>query len=183
MPRVTARNSAAAVTGLMVGALVCAPPAWALHMPAVHMPSLHWPWKHRAAAQPPSVQELAITLQGSAGPAGAIAGAASVEHASTQPVAIQQYWDRNALLLDLTQVSGDGSATLAPVAGGAWPVRLEFRVHPGGFARLEVSGAQRLIFTVPTQGDSMVLKLDPGVYQFDSENVTLRWSAAADLPH
>jgi hypothetical protein len=173
MSRINARNAAAAVTGLIVTALLCAPPAWALHMPA-----LHWPWKHGAPAQPQSVRELAITMQGAAGPA----GAASSEHSSAQPVAIQQYWDRNALLLDLTQVSGDGGATLAPLAAGEWPVRLEFRVHPGGFARLEVSGAQRLIFTVPAQGDSMVLKLDPGVYQFDTENVTLRWSAAADSP-
>jgi hypothetical protein len=180
MSRVNAGNSAAAVTGLLVVALLCAPPAWALHWPAPH-----WPWKHGAPAQPQSVQELAITLQGSAaaGPSSVAAGGSSGEHPSAQPVAIQQYWDRNALLLDLTRVSGEGGATLSPVAGGAWPVRLEFRVHPGGFARLEVSGAQRLIFAVPAQGDSMVLKLDPGVYQFDTEQVTLRWSAAGDLPH
>ena len=171
MSRFSARGFAAAVTGVMVSTLLGAPSAWALHLPAVHMPSLHWPWKHGAAVQPQSVKELAITMQSSAGAAG------------RQPAPIQQYWDRNALLLDLTQVSGDGGATLAPAAAGEWPVRLEFRVHPGAFARLEVSGAQRLIFTVPAQGDSMVLKLDPGVYQFDTENVTLRWSAAADLPH
>ncbi len=151
----------AAVTGLLLSALVCTAPAFALHWPAVHLPALHWPWQRRAAAQPQAVQEIAITSQ----------------------TPIQQFWDRSTLLLDMTGVSGDGSATLAPAAGSAWPVRLEFRVRPGGMALLTVSGAQRLTFTVPAQGSSVVLKLDPGVYQFDTDQVTLRWSAADDLPH
>jgi len=97
--------------------------------------------------------------------------------------AIAQYWDRNTLLLDLTGVSGEGSALMAPRPGTAWPARLEFRVQSGSVANLEVSGAQRVLFTVPTQGAATLLKLDPGVYLATTTAITVHWSAADDLPH
>lgn len=96
---------------------------------------------------------------------------------------ISQYWDRNTLLLDMTGVSGQGSAVLAPRPGTAWPVRLEFRVQSGSFANLEVSGVQRVLFTVPAQGASTLLKLDAGVYLANTATISLQWSAAGDLPH
>jgi hypothetical protein len=146
---------------LLTAALCLSAPAWALHLP-----SLHWPWhRHHGNAGPQAVQELSVQMQ---------TGAAK---------AIPQYWDRNTLLLDMTAVSGEGSAVLAPRPGTGWPVRLEFRVQSGSFANLEVSGVQRVLFTVPTQGASTVLQLDPGVYLASTAAITLHWSAADDLPH
>jgi len=146
--------------GLLTAALCLSAPAWALHLPA-----LHWPWHHHGASGPQSVQELSIQMQAGGG----------------QPIA--QYWERNTLLLDMTGISGEGSAVLAPRPGTAWPVRLEFRVQSGSFANLEVSGVQRVLFAVPAQGAAAVLQLDPGVYLANTASITLHWSAAADLPH
>jgi hypothetical protein len=160
MPRDDSHNpvaGAAARVGMLAAAVLFALPAWALHWP-----TLHWPWHHGAPSPPQPVQVLAIDAAGQT---------------------IQQYWDRNTLLLDLTRVQADGSAQLTPLAGSGWPVRLEFRVRPGSIGRLEVRAAQRTIFTVPAQGASAVLKLDPGVYQPDSAQISLRWSAAGDSAH
>lgn len=147
---------------LLAAALCLSAPAWAWHMP-----SLHWPWHghHHGSGGPPSVQELSIQMQGGVSRA------------------IPQYWDRNTLLLDMTGVSGEGSALLSPRPGTAWPVRLEFRVQSGSFANLEVSGVQRVLFSVPAQGAVTVLQLDPGVYLASTAAITLRWSAADGLPH
>jgi hypothetical protein len=147
---------AALVTLVGLGVTV---PAWALH----------WPWTHAAAAASSrAVSVLAVTSD--AAPA-----------ARRAPIA--QYWDRNTLLLDLTKLSGAGGATLTPVAAnGGWPVRLEFRVQPGTIARLQVTGAQRVTFIVPAHGATEVLKVDPGVYLADTARISLRWSAADDLP-
>src|SRR3974390_3305340 len=85
--------------GLLLAALCLSAPVWALHLPSVH-----WPWHghHHGASGPQAVQELSIQMQ---------AGAAK---------AIPQYWDRNTLLLDMTAVSGEGSAVLGPRAGTGW---------------------------------------------------------------
>lgn len=135
-------------------------PAWALH----------WPWTPHPATTPQPVRALSVTV--APGTAAAVGTAR-----------IAQYWDRNTLLLDLTRLTGEGSATLTPIAANGWPVRLEFRVRPGAMAQLEVVGAQRVVFPVPAQGSTVLLKLDPGVYQADTARISVRWSATADLPH
>jgi len=145
---------------VLAAALGLSAPAWAWHLP-----SLHWPWHHHRPTGPEAVHELSIQMQD---------GAAK---------AIAQYWDRNTLLLDLSAVSGEGSAVVAPRPGTGWPVRLEFRVQSGSIANLEVSGVQRVLFSVPTQGRPSLLHLDPGVYLATTAAITLRWSAADGLPH
>ena len=126
---------------------------------AMHRPNLHWPWKHHgpAAAQP--VSELGV--EGSD--------------------RIQQYWDRNTLQVDLTGVSGEGSAVLRARHG--WPVRLEFKVQPGSFGQLEVTGRERTLFDVPASGKPALLPLAPGAYTADTTQIVIRWSAAADSAH
>jgi hypothetical protein len=128
--------------------------------------AMHWPWKRRPVPPPQPVQQVSITTD-AAGPA----------------ATIPQYWDRNTLLLDLSGVSGEGGASITPIKALGWPIRLEFRVRPGGFARLEVSGAQRVIFAVPAQGEPLLLKLAPSAYHADTGQITLRWSAAEDSAH
>ena len=146
---------------LLAAALCLSAPAWALHLP-----SLHWPFhRHHGAKGPQAVHELSIQMQD---------GASRT---------IPQYWDRNTLLLDMTAVSGEGSAVVAPRPGTGWPVRLEFRVQSGSIANLEVSGVQRMLFSVPAQGTPSVLHLDPGIYLATTAAITLHWSAADGLPH
>jgi hypothetical protein len=128
--------------------------------------ALHWPWKRRPPPPPQPVQQLTIS------PAPPVAAAA-----------ILQFWDRNTLLLDLTAVGADGAATLTPIKALGWPVRLEFRVRPGTFGLLTVSGAQRVIFQVPSQGAPVLLKLAPSAVHADTAQITLQWSAADDSAH
>jgi hypothetical protein len=129
----------------------------------------HWPWVHRPAPAPHSVHEISIEAPSGADP---------------QSVAqIAQYWDRNALLLDLTGLAGEGEVTLGPSALHGWPIRLEFRVRPGAIARLEVQASARVVFEVPAQGAPLVFKLAPDAYGPHSAHITLRWSAADGSAH
>jgi hypothetical protein len=127
---------------------------------------VHWPWRHRKPSPPPPVQELII---------------APAEGTASAPVL--QFWDRNTLQLDLTAVSGEGGAVLRPSPGHAWPIRLEFKVQPGSFVHLEVSGAQRVVFEVPAQGAPAVFRLAPGAYVRATAQITVRWSAAEGSAH
>lgn len=128
--------------------------------------AMHWPWKRRPVPPPQPVQQVSI--------AGDAAGPA---------LTILQYWDRNTLLLDLSGVAGEGGATITPIKALGWPIRLEFRVRPGSIGRLQVMGAQRVVFAVPAQGEPLLLKLAPSAYRADTEQITLRWSAAEDSAH
>jgi hypothetical protein len=125
--------------------------------------AMHWPWRHRSPPAPQPVQELSIQAPGAAAAA-----------------PILQFWDRNALLLDLTALRGDGAATLLPAAARGWPIRIEFRVQPGSIGHLEVHGRERVVFEVPGQGAPVVFKLAPDAYLPDAPQISLQWSAAGD---
>jgi hypothetical protein len=125
--------------------------------------AMHWPWQRRPAPPPQPVQQVTI-----------------VADAPASATTILQYWDRNTLLLDLTAASGEAGAIVTPIKALGWPVRLEFRVQPGSIGRLEVLGAQRVLFEVPAQGAALLLKLAPSAYHADTAQITLRWSAAGD---
>jgi hypothetical protein len=128
--------------------------------------AMHWPWKRQPVPPPQPVHQVTI-----------------VPDAPDAATAIAQYWDRNTLLLDLTGARGEGSATVTPIKALGWPVRLEFRVQPGSIGRLEVVGAQRVVFAVPSQGAPLLLQLAPSAYHTDTGQITLRWSVAADSAH
>jgi hypothetical protein len=128
--------------------------------------ALHWPWKRRPPPPPQPVQQLTIVPQ-----------------APVPATAILQFWDRNALLLDLTAVGAEGGAILTPIKALGWPVRLEFRVRPGAFGLLTVIGAQRVIFQVPSQGAPLLLRLPPSAVHADTGQISLQWSAADDSAH
>ena len=125
--------------------------------------AMHWPWTRRPVPPPQPVHQVTI-----------------VPDAPLAPSALAQYWDRNTLQLDLTAVSGEGGASVTPIKALGWPVRLEFRVRPGSIGRLEVIGAQRVVFAIPAQGAPLLLKLAPGAYDADTAQITVRWSAAGD---
>jgi hypothetical protein len=118
----------------------------------------HWPWRQTAAPAPQAVSELVIEGSGEAA-----------------APALPQYWDGNALRVDLAALTGAGTVRLRPRPGSDWPVRLEFTVLPGGFRRLEVRGEQRVLFAVPGSGAAVLLQLAPGTYTAKTSALLLAW--------
>jgi hypothetical protein len=117
---------------------------------------LHWPWHHPPPPPPAPVHELDISGAGEAG--------------------FPQYWKRNTLLVDLRSASGTGSATMKPIAGTTWPVRLAFRVTPGAIGTLEVHGEQRVLLPINASGVQPIeLELPPGVYTAKTAQITVSW--------
>ena len=106
-----------------------------------------WPWHHAPPAAEPPVNELVV-----------------VAAEGTTPPVLTQTWDRNVLNVDLTGLSGTGELRLRPAEGHGWPIRLEFTVRPGAFARLEVRGEQRVTLSVPTGGATATLHVPQGLY-------------------
>lgn len=125
--------------------------------------AMHWPWKRRPVPPPRPVHQVTI-----------------VPDTAVAATTIVQYWDRNTLQLDLTAAAGEGGATVTPIKALGWPVRLEFRVQPGSIGRLEVVGAQRVVYAVPGEGAPLLLQLAPGAYHPDTQQITVRWSVAED---
>jgi len=116
-----------------------------------------WPWHHAAPAPEPPVTELVVAAAGATTPA------------------LPQTWDRNALRVDLTGLSGEGELRLRPAEGHGWPIRLEFAVRPGAFARLEVRGEQRVTMTVPVGGNTVVLAVPQGLYAPATSELALHY--------
>jgi hypothetical protein len=124
-----------------------------------HLSGMHWPWAHKSAPAPVPVNELTETTD---------AGAAA---------AYPQYWKRNTLLVDLHEVTSDGSLTLKPRPGTQWPVRIAFRVTPGSIGVLEVRGEERMIIPVAQAGTTPVdLELTPDIYKVTTVQIKVRWS-------
>ena len=117
-----------------------------------------WPWHHGPAAPAPAANELVVI---------AAPGA-------TAPV-LPQTWDRNALRVELTGITGEGELKLRLAQGHAWPIRLEFAVRPGSFKHLEVRGEQRVIMSVPDAGAVTVLSVPQGLYAPATAELTLHY--------
>lgn len=120
-----------------------------------------WPFHPEGASVPQRVDELlADTLDGGS------------------HFAVAQYWEGNMLLVDLGEAAGQDGLRLRPAAGAPWPMRLGFRVQPGHIGQLEVEGAQRVVYSVPSSGEPVLLRLDPGVCTPRTRQLTLRWHPA-----
>ena len=125
----------------------------------------HWPFAGRAASLPEAVAELRVGLpqQGS-------------------PPVVLQYWERNTLVLDLTNVAAEGRVTLRPGEGRGWPARMAFRMPPRRFGELEVLGAQRLLLPVAASGiEPVTAELPPGIYGNDTAELVVSWGAAGSF--
>jgi len=121
--------------------------------------AMRWPWSHQPPAPPVAVNELIVTT------------------ASGVAAAFPQYWKRNTLLVDLHDASQEGALVLQPRAGGAWPVRLAFRVTPGAIGVLEVRGDERVLLPVAQAGAPVDLELAPGVYTATTAQLKVHWSS------
>jgi len=102
--------------------------------------------------------------------------------AGGDPPALPQTWQRNAVRVDLTAVAGEGSMKIRPIAGHAWPVRIEFLVRPGSFAQLEVRADQRVILNVPAGAEAVVLRLPAGVYSATTRVMEIGWGGTLTDP-
>ena len=95
------------------------------------------------------------------------------------PVKVLQYWSRNTLQVDLSDVTGGGSLKLLPSPVNGWPVRLEFSVRADRITQLEVQGDQRAVFPVsPPSGEdrTQVFALPPSVYSPATVALTVSWN-------
>jgi len=159
-------RTAAMMKHTLCGGNWCKPALIAMLSLSAAACAMHWPWKRPPPPPPVPVHQVMIEAD-----------------AAVSSAPIVQYWDRNTLQLDLSAASGEGGATVTPIKALGWPVRMEFRVQPGSIGRLEVVGAQRVVFSVPREGGPLLLALAPGAYRADTEQITLRWSAADDSAH
>ena len=119
---------------------------------------VHLPWRHSPPPSPEVSTALVITFPGEALP---------------------QYWKRNAVVVDLSGVSGRGTAVIQPTQGHAWPVRLALRVRPGSVGVLEVRGEQRWVVPVAITGAPLDLELPPGLYTRSTAQLTVSWGDSA----
>ncbi|MEZ5474453.1 MAG: hypothetical protein R3E72_05535 [Steroidobacteraceae bacterium] len=100
---------------------------------------------------------------------------------------IPQYWQRNAVVIDLQGVAGAGHLAAKLAAGHSWPPRIKLRVRAGSFGELEVRGAQRIILPNPPDRTELIeLDLPPAVYRHDTPQLDISWRSrqlpAEDLP-
>jgi hypothetical protein len=120
------------------------------------------PWHHHAAAPPEPSTALRITAAGG--------------------ITLPQYWRRNDVVIDLSAVSGTGSAVLQPAPAHAWPVRVALRVRPGSVGELEVRGDQRWVVPVAGSGAPVDLELPAGLYARGTAQITVSWGAVVSTP-
>jgi hypothetical protein len=124
----------------------------------------HWPFGKAKVAAPEPVQELQLQ-------------SATADSAP----AVLQYWERNTLVVDLTNVASAGQLQLIRDPARTWPVRVAFRMLPGRFEALEVRGAQRVILPVAAGAGAVTSVLPPGAYDGSTTGLTLRWGASTDF--
>lgn len=121
----------------------------------------HLPFAKHAEPVPRPVRELSV----------------AATDGTTTPV-VQQYWERNTLVVDLQGVPSAGSLRLAPEAGHTWPARLAFRMSATLFQQLDVRGEQRVLLSVAPGPEPTTATLPPGVYATTTTGLDLRWGAA-----
>jgi hypothetical protein len=124
----------------------------------------HWPFGKAKAAAPVPVQELRADV-------------AAGESAS----GVLQFWERNTLVVDLTNVASAGQVHLIRDSARSWPVRVALRMSPGRFEALEVRGAQRVVLPVSAGSGAVTAVLPPGAYDSSTTSLDLRWGAKADF--
>lgn len=124
----------------------------------------HWPFGKGKVAAPELVQELSLQ-------------STTAEATPT----VLQYWERNTLVVDLTNVASAGQLQLVRDPGRTWPVRVAFRMLPGRFEALEVRGAQRVVLPVAAGSGNVTVLLPPGAYDGSTTRLALRWGAKTDF--
>jgi hypothetical protein len=109
-------------------------------------------------------------------PAAEVADELSFVGAAGETVSYPQYWQRNAVVIDLQGLSGNGAVSTRPREGTSWPARLILRVRPGSVGSLEVRAAQRVVLPIATSGTEAIdIELAPSVVRSDTPSLTIAW--------
>lgn len=117
------------------------------------------PWHRAPAAAPVPVRELRVEAP-----------------ADAQMPIVLQFLERNVLVVDLSEVASQGSIRLHPGPTGRWPARLALRFQPGRFERVEVQGAERVIYPVTADGSGRAtVDVPPAVHGPGVDALTVRW--------
>ena len=122
----------------------------------------HWPFGKAKVVAPEPVQELHVETAGGVVP-------------------LLQFWERNTLVVDLTNAPAVVQVRLVRDQARAWPVRVAFRMAPGRFEALEVVGAQRMVLPVAAGAGAVTAVLPPGVYEGATPQLALRWGARSEF--
>jgi hypothetical protein len=123
-----------------------------------------WPFGKAPVIAPQPVQELEVRA-----PSGQ----------SAPPV--QQFWERNTLLIDLQGVPSTGQIQLLRKAGGEWPVRLALRMLPGKFEAIELRGSQRVVMPVAQGTQAITIEVPAGVYPAAAQQLTVTWGSKSSF--
>jgi hypothetical protein len=87
-----------------------------------------------------------------------------------------QFWQRNTLIIDLTDVSGSGNVAARLREETTWPVRVAVRVRPASVQQIEVRGEERNVMAVSPQGVKPIdLELEPSVFRPTTSAIYISW--------
>jgi hypothetical protein len=124
---------------------------------SIRMPHV-WPFYKKPKPAPEAVNELNLV------------------NADGSPATFPQYWKRNALVIDLSGVSGAGSFAARLPEETTWPVRLAVRVRPGSVGQIEIQGEERSVLPVSNEGASTIdLAVVPSVYTPKTAAIYISW--------
>jgi hypothetical protein len=117
-----------------------------------------WPFHRKPKPAPPAVHEFnLVNADGSA---------------ATYP----QYWQRNTLVVDLSDASGSGAVTARLPDESTWPVRVAVRVRPGSMQQLEILGEERNVLAVSNDGVKPIdFEIAPTVYTPKTAAIYISW--------
>jgi len=94
------------------------------------------------------------------------------------PANFPQYWKRNALVIDLSGVSGAGNLAVRLPEETTWPVRMAVRVRPGSVGQVEFQGEERSVLPVSSEGTSNLdLEIGPSLYTPKTAAIYIAWGA------
>jgi hypothetical protein len=124
----------------------------------LRMPKI-WPFYKKPKPAPEVVNEVALV------------------NADGSPASYPQYWKRNALVIDLSGASGQGSVTARLPEETTWPVRVAVRVTPGSVGQLEVQAEERNVLPVTAEGTKVVdIELSASLYTPKTAAIYISWA-------
>jgi hypothetical protein len=88
---------------------------------------------------------------------------------------VQQFWERNTLVVDLQGAPAAGQVTLVRRSDRNWPARMAVRMTSQQIEMVEVRGAQRIVLPVSAGTGAVTAELPPGVYDQATPRITLSW--------
>jgi hypothetical protein len=109
-------------------------------------------------------------------PAPEVINEVELVNADGTPASYPQYWNRNALVIDLSGVGGAGTVTARLREQTTWPVRVAVRVRPGSVQQIEVRGEERNVLAVSPEGARPIdLEFAPSLFTPTTAAIYISW--------